>query len=208
MSKVCIFPDCGRKRDSKEGYCTGHKKQLRNGKPLRALRVPIKICTFDECGRRNYRLGLCACHDSQREKGLPLHPVKPNRKAGSGCVSTHGYKVFGKRIDGKKIFIYEHRLVMEQYLGRPLLSTENVHHINGDRLDNRIENLELWVTAQPTGQRVEDLIQWAQELLERYSSTPYLSKNSKMPLQLSLLDSMNCEGNAEVSLEKPVGIKT
>lgn len=64
--------------------------------------------------------------------------------------------------------VAEHRVVMEQILGRYLLPGENVHHKNGVKNDNRPENLELWSTAQPYGQRVEDKIDWAIELLRTY----------------------------------------
>lgn len=44
-----------------------------------------------------------------------------------------------------------------------------MHHINGVRDDNRIENLELWSSAHPFGQRVTDKVEWAVEMLKLYA---------------------------------------
>ena len=52
---------------------------------------------------------------------------------------------------------------MQEHLGRKLFTSETVHHINGIRDDNRIENLELWFVPQPYGQRVSDLIKYVVE---------------------------------------------
>ena len=64
--------------------------------------------------------------------------------------------------------IREHVFVMSEKLGRPIKKGETVHHIYGIKDDNRLENLELWATSHPYGQRVDDKIKWAKNFLEEY----------------------------------------
>jgi hypothetical protein len=85
-------------------------------------------------------------------------PVGTVRDGGNGYKiikvppDTPNIKNFGDRSG----WMWEHRYVMQQKLGRPLGKSENVHHINGKRDDNRAENLELWKRSQPVGVRAAD----------------------------------------------------
>lgn len=87
-------------------------------------------------------------------------------------VKKHGYVWLSIPANisrtGKKTEMLEHRWVMEKHLGRPLLKGETVHHINGERADNRIENLELFSSRHGPGQRVVDMVNFAGETLIRY----------------------------------------
>jgi len=74
-----------------------------------------------------------------------------------GYTTTDGYRMSSAKRNKRPIL--EHRLVMEQIIGRPLHRFEEPHHKNGIRDDNTPPNLELWVKwRQPNGQRLTDLI--------------------------------------------------
>jgi hypothetical protein len=96
-------------------------------------------------------------------------------------IDQHGYRIisgFEHPNAQKNGDIFEHVLVMSDMLGRPLIARkdnhpvikqERVHHRNGVRDDNRPENLELWaIQQQPPGQRVEDMVAWAHQIINQY----------------------------------------
>jgi hypothetical protein len=108
---------------------------------------------------------MCQMHYSRwRKYGEPGQVDPMMRPKGMGTVTRDGY-IKLRRGDQFKA---EHRFVMEQKLGRLLEPFETVHHINGDKDDNRPENLELWASRHCRGQRVVDLVAFAREILERY----------------------------------------
>ena len=100
--------------------------------------------------------------------------------AGSGYKDKKGY--IRRKIRSADLAVTEHQVVMMEHLGRDLLKDENVHHLNGVRDDNRLENLELWNKTQPSGQRVVDKVEWATELLAFYAPERLSKTQWAMPL--------------------------
>jgi hypothetical protein len=135
--------------------------------------------------RRRHELDCIECQCIVCKKSFKASLYQPNLTCSKKCLRTHrsngsllengyirkdGYvvlKVKNHPNSRSRDYILEHILVMTKSLRRPLRYGESVHHKNGIRHDNRIENLELWDKTHPSGQRVSDKIQWAKDFLER-----------------------------------------
>jgi hypothetical protein len=133
-----------------------------------ALVGPRGACTIAGCMKSHYGKRLCRMHYyRQYRKGATDDP----ERYGRGVIDAHGYRRLYKPLHPNANgsgYVLDHVAVMAKQIGRPLRKGETVHHRNGIRDDNRIENLELWASMHPSGQRVTDLVAFAREILDRY----------------------------------------
>lgn len=150
-----------------QGHCIPHARQFEI--------APFDIkCQLDFCDRtrETFKSGYCLSHHNAWRSGRELKPLRKKRSEDGRTTLPEGYVLVpgnGHPNSRKSGRIFEHVLVMSEHLGRPLLPEENVHHVNGIRDDNRLDNLELWSTSQPKGQRVSDKLEWARKMIELYS---------------------------------------
>lgn len=97
-----------------------------------------KTCSIENCGE-HWRIikGFCDKHYQR----LKIHgdPLKTIRDYGAGHLDKQGYKLLS--VEGEKIL--EHRFVMQKFIGRKLKESEIVHHVDGNKLNNSIENLQV-----------------------------------------------------------------
>ena len=110
----------------------------------------------------------CGCRMSAKgENNHNWAGGKQNKNGYIYCYSPN-HPTLKNKVNNRR-YVAEHRLVMEKMLGRYLLSTEEIHHKNAIKDDNRPENLELWVRSQPRGARASDLVNFAREILATYA---------------------------------------
>ena len=184
----CDIAACDRAHSAK-GLCRVHATQAIKGKLIADMRPVLyrnmhrdnAYCSVSDCLDIARVHALCRYHYNRERNGLPPHRKRPGySKPGERKLYPNGYmyiKVPGHGSPRRRDWQQEHRYVMETHLERNLLAHETVHHINGVKDDNRIENLELWSHSQPYGQRVSDKLAWAKNFIAQY-------ENMQLPLEV------------------------
>ena len=170
---VCRVDGCDRPVKAMWLCNSHHNRRLRGHRlddPMRRKHSKYydhEICSVAGCHDGARSLGFCKQHYNRHAAGRPVEGEirAKEHPPGKRIPHTSGY-IMVKIANGD--WRNEHRHIMEQHIGRRLKKDEEIHHKNGQRDDNRIENLELWSKAQPAGQRVEDKLDWCREFIAEY----------------------------------------
>ncbi len=176
----CAIEGCERPLYRTQYCCPHYERKRKLGDPLAGgtyHQPRIEICTAEGCGKKTVARGFCSAHYHLFKKygdhKIAKHKWYQNKRDEWHLAHTTGYiwRYVGRNDPNASEhtgYAYQHRVVMAEIIGRPLRGNESVHHKNGDRTDNRPENLELWVKSQPAGQRASDLVEWARQILKDY----------------------------------------
>ena len=168
----CMAEDCT-KQVAAKGLCPKHLKRLNVHGDINTVlpRGNFSIhdgCTIPTCVNVHLAQGFCMMH--YRRWSLYGDPmIRRRAKVQTSWSRYKSVKAPNHPNATSNGSILEHRLVMSEMIGRALQPSENVHHKNGDRMDNRPENLELWNTSQPAGQRPSDKVEYALMILKLYA---------------------------------------
>ena len=177
-----------------ERYCSlecckkfQHEKEMdrRRNDPIYRAKRNKRECERKKQARLNNtfdRKKHAANEKARKRRKLNILSDADLKKApkGSGCLTKYGYRKIHKKGHPnawKNGDIFEHVFFMSEHLGRPLTKGETVHHKNGIKHDNRIENLELWSSSHPCGQRIDDKIEWCKEFLRLYGYSVISKEN-------------------------------
>lgn len=172
----CLVKGCDRPVHAL-AYCQRHYQRWHTrGSTDRVGPTHKKLpkCLVSDCPRPDVSGGYCWVHrwrieqHGSPQEDRPVREWKPNL----GRTTKDGYVLVrapGHPNANGRGYVPEHRLVMGEHLGRDLRPDETVHHKNGDKADNRLENLELWIGNHSHGSRLTDRIESALQVLRDHA---------------------------------------